>query len=167
LDSDQYDPHHEKDIHVFSDDLEGVEVPHVPESDHLRTMTTFDDPRFGDATNSDEMDNPSSIPQISSPETMAGGEDFGNVQQSDQNRTGATHNPELEWLFEKDAGNSNDGFDGVDPHLAQLTGQDGPRKITKSSAKLYTPMEQFALVEEDGRSELVDHLNLTNSFYEM
>lgn len=174
LDPDQWNPQHDKDIHIFSedpgDDLHGQEVPHVPENDRLRTMTTFDDPRFADATNNDEMDNPSMDAQISSPETEAGGSDFGNVQESDQNQTTAQyHHAALDWLNEEPESSGFSGGGLVDPILAaKLSGVDsGQRKITKSSAKIYTPMEQFALVEEDGRSELVDHLNLANSFYEM
>lgn len=169
LDPDQWNPQHDKDIHVFSDDLDGEEVPHVPEGDHLRSMTKFDDPHFADATDSDQMDNASQDPQLSSPETEAGGEDNGNIQESD-NTTAGFHNAALDWLNEPNADASGGMLGGglVDPALAaKLSGTDGrPQKITKSSAKLYSPMEQFALVEEEGRSELVDHLNLANSFYE-
>lgn len=168
LDPDQWNPQHDKDIHVFSDDLDGEEVPHVPEGDHLRSMTKFDDPHFADATDSDQMDNASQDPQLSSPETEAGGEDNGNIQESD-NTTAGFHNAALDWLNEPNADASGGMLGGglVDPALAaKLSGTDGrPQKITKSSAKLYSPMEQFALVEEEGRSELVDHLNLANSFY--
>lgn len=169
LDPDQWNPQHDKDIHVFSDDLDGEEVPHVPDGDHLRSMTKFDDPRFADATDSDEMDNASQDPQLSSPETEAGGEDNGNVEESDSTTAGF-HNASLDWLNEPNADTSAGMLGGglVDPALAaKLSGADSrPKKITKSSAKLYSPMEQFALVEEEGRSELVDHLNLANSFYE-
>lgn len=165
VDPDQYDPQHDKDIKLFSDDLDGVEVPHIPESDRLRSVTKFDDPHFADATGDDESDDPTQdAPEISSPETSAGSTDNGTIDEEDST-TAAMRQANLSWLNEENSSSDMSGGGLVDPILAaKLMGSQ--QKMTKSSAKVYTPMEQFALVEEEGSSPLVDHLNLANSFYE-
>lgn len=128
----------------FVDDLYGQEVPHVDE----------DASHYADATGADEQDNPSE----DQPAAMStvGPENEGTVTEED--RTASTHLASgLEWLAESN-NQSGSSFDGFDPKTIE--------HITKHSAKNYRILEQVALIVEDGVSDKVDHLNLTNSFYE-
>jgi hypothetical protein len=82
------------------------------------------------------------------------------IPADDRLRSVTNKNSSLEWLMESDEPTHKEGaFDGFDPMVLD--------RIYKNSAKNYTMSEQAQLVDEDGVSDSIDHLNLANSFYEM